>query len=185
MSQETYRDAAYLGQPVRSLQSMLRAISFTNSAIPRIVPNGVFDEQTLEALMVFQREEGLPVTGKADKTTWETLTEAYEESNFVLSQPRSANLFPDYPYVVIPGTYSPFLIPIQGMFNVLSTILSNLEPVTVNGVHTGASVHNTIWLQERCGEPPNGILDRTVWDRLSRLYDAFVIRNPNTIPNGS
>lgn len=172
-------DDEFLGQPVRSLQSMLRTISFVNTSIPRVVPTGVFDEQTLEALMTFQRESSLPVTGQTDAATWEKLTQTYEEANFMLSPPRPANLYPAHTFVILPGSFSQYLIPIQGMFNVLSSVISNIEPVPVNGVHSGPSVHNTIWLQQCCGEPANGILDRTVWDRLARLYDTFIIRNPN------
>ena len=59
----------HAGQPVFHLQTMLRTISFWNSAIPQLIPTGIFDEPTLEAVMIFQREFHPPVTGMVDYGT--------------------------------------------------------------------------------------------------------------------
>ena len=56
-------ESKYLGRPVKSLQAMLRQISYVYPVIPRLVPDGLFGEETLEAVMIFQREFRLPVTG--------------------------------------------------------------------------------------------------------------------------
>ena len=53
------RQMRYVGRPVRSLQTMLRAISFQYPAIPRLIPDGVFGERTLEAVMVFHCFSGI------------------------------------------------------------------------------------------------------------------------------
>ena len=50
-----------IGQPVRSLQTMLRTISFAYPFLPRLTPDGIFGERTLEAVMLFQREFFPPV----------------------------------------------------------------------------------------------------------------------------
>ena len=52
-----------IGQPVRSLQTMLRELSFLYDFLPRLTPDGIFGERTLEAVMLFQREFFPPVTG--------------------------------------------------------------------------------------------------------------------------
>ena len=41
-----------IGQPVRSLQTMLRTISFAYPFLPRLTPDGIFGERTLEAVML-------------------------------------------------------------------------------------------------------------------------------------
>ena len=41
----------YIGNPVLSLQEMLRTISFQYPILPRLIPDGVFGEQTLEAVI--------------------------------------------------------------------------------------------------------------------------------------
>ena len=44
-----------IGQSVRSLQTMLRELSFVYDFLPRLTPDGIFGERTLEAVMLFQR----------------------------------------------------------------------------------------------------------------------------------
>ena len=66
-----------IGQPVRSLQTMLRELSYHYSFLPRLTPDGVFGERTLEAVMLFQRELHPPVTGRVDQGVWDAIAERY------------------------------------------------------------------------------------------------------------
>ena len=43
-----------IGQPVRSLQTMLRTISFAYPFLPRLTPDGIFGERTLEPSCSFR-----------------------------------------------------------------------------------------------------------------------------------
>ena len=45
---------AFLRGPVSTLQEMLRTISHVDRAIPFLRPTGIFDEDTLAAVMTFQ-----------------------------------------------------------------------------------------------------------------------------------
>lgn len=45
-----------VAQPIRSLQYMLNRLSLRYDFLPALVPDGVFGERTLEAVMLFQRE---------------------------------------------------------------------------------------------------------------------------------
>ena len=47
-----------LGRPVRSLQTMLRAISLSYPFLPRLVPDGIFEERTELAVVLFQQNFG-------------------------------------------------------------------------------------------------------------------------------
>ena len=62
-----------LAKPVSSLQYMLRQLSRTYHSLPQLVVDGVFGERTLEAVMRFQKEAGLPVTGTVDQATWNAI----------------------------------------------------------------------------------------------------------------
>ena len=59
-------EAEHNGQPIRSLQYMLNQLAIHNDILTRLAVDGIFGERTLEAVMVFQRENGLPVTGVVD-----------------------------------------------------------------------------------------------------------------------
>ena len=68
-----------IGQPVRSLQTMLRTISFAYPFLPRLTPDGIFGERTLEAVMLFQREFFPPVTGQVNQATWDAIVSLYHQ----------------------------------------------------------------------------------------------------------
>ena len=74
------RSPLFINAPVLSLQTMLREISFQYPSIPRVTPDGVFGERTLEAVMVFQREFFPPVTGMVDNDTWDAIAVVYQLS---------------------------------------------------------------------------------------------------------
>ena len=51
-----YIPASFSQGPVTSLQSMLRAIAFVEQQFPVISATGLFDEDTLEAVLRFQKQ---------------------------------------------------------------------------------------------------------------------------------
>ncbi|MEG2987840.1 MAG: peptidoglycan-binding domain-containing protein [Oscillospiraceae bacterium] len=63
--------------PIEVMQQMLREVSFSHVVLPHIIPNGLFDEATLEAVMIFQRDFIPPVTGIVDYPTWDALAILY------------------------------------------------------------------------------------------------------------
>ena len=67
----------FMGLPVRSLQLMLGSLAQGRPGLAQLVPDGIFGEATLEAVMRFQREHGLAVTGRVDLETWEAIAAAY------------------------------------------------------------------------------------------------------------
>ena len=64
---------------VANLQRYLRRlVVFDEYKNIDLVPiDGIFEEQTREALKEYQRTRGLPITGKAEKLTWDTLFAEY------------------------------------------------------------------------------------------------------------
>ena len=54
---------SFVGQPVRSLQTMLRVIAEDGGYIPTVVPDGIYGPQTATAVSTFQRRHALPITG--------------------------------------------------------------------------------------------------------------------------
>ena len=65
------KDAIY------KLQTYLRAQRLVNEDFPSLPVDGVFDTQTKDALIEFQKNNGLNPTGTVDKNTWELLYTQY------------------------------------------------------------------------------------------------------------
>ena len=68
---------SFVGQPIRSLQTMLRVIAEDDPTHLRIVPDGIYGPETTAAVSTFQRKHGLPVTGVTDHATWEAVVGVY------------------------------------------------------------------------------------------------------------
>lgn len=70
-------DIGATGQKVEQMQEQLNAISNNYPLIPKIAADGIFGENTQEAVRVFQDVFGLPVTGTVDYRTWFKIQEIY------------------------------------------------------------------------------------------------------------
>jgi len=65
------------GESVSQMQDQLNVIAAVYSIIPRIAVDGVFGQQTAEAVRAFQGVFSLPATGIVDFTTWYKISEIY------------------------------------------------------------------------------------------------------------
>lgn len=70
-------DIGASGPKVRQLQEQLDTIAEVYSAIPRITPDGIYGEQTKNAVSEFQSIFGLPQTGITDFRTWYKISHIY------------------------------------------------------------------------------------------------------------
>lgn len=158
-------------QAVLILQNILRVISFSHPHIPIPPANGIFDERTLEAVMVFQRDFGLPVTGVVDQATWKKLSIQYRTP----SHPAAFLHFTSEngQNAIRPGERSDSLYLIQEMLDALSTKLEGLRPTARDGVLQGATLEDIRMLQTGCGLPATGILDYQTLFCIIRLYRIF------------
>lgn len=69
-----------LARAVYRIQTLLSGLSRSFPQLPDVAADGVFGEETLEAVMIFQRDFGLGVTGMVDVQTWDALHRVYRET---------------------------------------------------------------------------------------------------------
>ena len=171
-----------LAKPVSSLQYMLNQLSQTYRFLPQLVPDGVYGERTLEAVMRFQREAGLPVTGTVDQATWDAIRSSWLEQQSRESYARAARVFPSEGIQVHEVNTKEYMIVPQTMFNVLSRHFEGIVPCQADGIHGPASAENVRWLQKAAGLPVTGCMDKATWDALSHLYEIFVVQDLDCQP---
>ena len=156
------------GSPVRDVQHMLNVLSFSHTAIPRLVEDGVFGERTLEGVMIFQRDFALPVTGVVDYDTWLALRVQTD----LIAQRDGAPI----PLQIISPQYTPTASGTPE-WEFVRTILTSLSSILNNFPNTPASDSENIRQIQRLAQlPVTGVLDRPTWDILVRLYHALVVR---------
>lgn len=163
--------------PVQSLQHMLNHLARTLNGLPRLAETGVFDEATLEAVMIFQRDFGLPVTGIVDQLTWDAITDAYYLNLFQFGEPPLLHVFPSGTAAIQEAESAAEIRIAQAVMTELLTFISNFEAPLLDGVNTGATTRNLKRIQSLSNMPDSGILDRATWAILAALYRTFVTRH--------
>lgn len=171
-----------LSHPVSSLQYMLRQLARVYPFLPELAVDGEFGQRTLEAVMLFQREFHLPVTGVVDRSTWEAICNAWLREEAQNGQTRPTRIFPSEGTEVEEGKCREYMILPQTMFQVLGKRFEGIVADVPDGEHGPASVANTRWLQRAAGLPETGVMDRATWGMLSRLYEVFVVEEMDKRP---
>lgn len=164
--------ANYIGKPIRSLQTMLRAVAAEHRDIPPVVPDGIFGADTEAAVRAFQRSSALPETGTVDNATWNQLVAVFLALDVFPAEPLRLQLQPGQ--TISPGARNRNLFLMQGMLLALSTRYQNLPAPAVTGVHDAASVRAVEALQTLAGLPATGTIDRATWRCLSRLHTLAI-----------
>lgn len=161
---------------IRELQLMLRQLADYYAFLPPVQISGIFDETTLEAVLLFQRELSPPVTGLVDEKTMSAIYRQWAGIEAWLAQGRALRAFPAEGCWVEPLREQTYMILPQMMFQVLSRYFSGIAAQVPDGIHVGASVENVRWLQRAAGMRESGILCPYSWELLCRLYEIFVVQ---------
>ena len=163
-------DESFVGQPIRSLQTMLRVIAEDDPTHPTVIPDGIYDQETITAVSAFQRRHGLPITGVADENTWTAITEAYEEALVKVGKAQPIEIIMDPGKVFRRGEYSPYLYLLQSMLLYLSQLHPSINTPTHNGTLDSPTAEALAGFQLLAGLPPSGELDKLTWKYLVNQF---------------
>lgn len=164
-----------VGEPVRSLQTFLRKISYSRD-IPTVVPDGIFGNQTRSSLEEFQQLYGLPVTGEADLDTWNKIIEIFDEVTEETAPPKRLLIFPEEAYIIDIGGEDEFLYVIQGAMKVISDNVENVPGLSITGIHDNESVEAVKSIQKIAGLDENGVIDKKTVNAITDVYEFYVIK---------
>ena len=162
---------------VRNLQRYLRRLSFEENDIQAVPIDGIFASRTEEALSEFQRMNRLPVTGRADKITWDLLFEEYQRLDRKTDHREILDLFPKAPprYQTTLGEQSSFIGLVQWMLLELSAFYDTLSPSVVTGQMDIATSDSVSEFQRIHRIPQTGQVDRNTWNHISKAYSQYTV----------
>ena len=161
---------SFMGQPVRSLQTMLRVISEDDPTLPTVVPDGIYGQETMTAIAAFQRRNSIPVTGITDQLTWETIVKAYDEAFIRIHKAQPIEIIMDPVKVYRRGESSPYLYLLQSMLVYLSKYHSTIPEPPHNGILDLGTSEALVGFQLLAGLPPTGELDKITWKYLVNQF---------------
>ena len=162
----------------RNLQRYLRQLSFSEPTIPTPPVDGIFEARTEEALREYQRLRGLPVTGEADRATWERLYAEYRASLAYRSPPAAPDLFPTEPqsFLLRAGAESFLVSALQYMLQELGHLYGELEELTVTGIYDQPTQAAVLAFQARNGILPTGSVDLLTWNTVTNQHNTYFRR---------
>ena len=166
---------SFVGQPVRSLQTMLRVIAENDELQPSVIPDGIYGPQTVTAVSSFQRRNGLPITGSVDQTTWERIVAAYEPALIAVGPVVPLEIILDPKQIIRQGEEHPNLYLVQAILTVLSQAYGSITAPAVTGVLDIPTANALSQFQTLALLPVTGELDRETWKHLALHYPAATV----------
>lgn len=163
-------NGSFVGQPIRSLQTMLRVISEYNGSVPTVIPDGIYGNNTRAAVTTFQRNNGLPATGITDQQTWEKIVAQYDDAIIFIGKAEPIEIIMDPNRIYVLGDRSPNLYLVQSILNYLSTQHETISAPSSDGVLDDLTAASILSFQKLNDLPATGNLDRKTWKMLSKQY---------------
>lgn len=161
---------SFVGQPIRSLQTMLRVIAEKDPTHIRIVPDGIYGPETMRAVSTFQRKHGLSVTGITDQATWEAIVAVYEPALVEQDEAHPVQIILNPGQRIRKGEQHPHIYPVQGMLMVLSELYGSIGRPGMSGILDEATSDSLASFQYLSGLPMTGELDKHTWKHLALQY---------------
>lgn len=161
---------SFVGQPIRSLQTMLRVIAESDDRQPSVVPDGIYGPDTITAVSTFQRRAGLPITGVTDQATWEAVVAAYEPALVEVDEAEPLNIILNAGQIIRRGEHHPNIYLVQAMLTVLSEVYSSITPPSMSGTVDIPTADSISRFQELNLLPVTGELDKHTWKHLALQY---------------
>ena len=175
---------SYPGSPLRRgaagpdvvvVQTELNRIGQNYPAIPKIQPvDGVFGQQTEEAVRRFQEIFGLTADGVVGKATWYRLVSLYvgvnRLSELVSEGQRMFGIPFQAPQAVSEGSPRNQVLMVQYFLSILAQFDPLIPFVTLDGIYGPATRQAVRSFQTAQGLPVTGTVDTATWNAL---YSAF------------
>lgn len=164
------RSDSFLSQPIRSLQTMLRVIAEQDNRYSSVVPDGIYGNDTRNAVSTFQRRHGLPVTGVTDQDTWEAIVGVYDPALIQVAEAEPLYVVLNPNQVIRKGERHPHLYLVQGMLAVLSDVYESVAQPSHSGILDDPTADAIASFQYLSRLPMTGNLDKHTWKHLALHY---------------
>ena len=158
---------------VRELQRMLRVLAFDNLDVPLISVDGIFGQETADAVAAAQAMLRLPSDGRVNFSTWVALVNATHEVRQMNQPPLPMPVYDsDDP---ADGTDAPCdaAFGAQMMCRSLSRHFANIPEPQLTGLWDDATARDLETIQQICDLPVTGRMDTPTWNALTKAYTLF------------
>lgn len=157
------------GKEVEKLQLFLVEIVPLFPNMPIINIDGVYGEETKNAVKKFQSLNSLPVTGDVDTYTWNVLNNLYSKAN----KKRQNDEFLDQSVnVVKEGSNNNYVVDLQKYLNKISVKYPTIGILNVDGRFGPKTKASVIEFQRLFNLPQDGIVGTATWEAIYNISEG-------------
>jgi len=161
----------YTGTGARDLQYFLRFIAEFNPAVLAPAIDGVFGNETEEAVISFQREYGLAQTGVVNTPVWEAIYSTYRGMLESLPAGYFSQTTEPYPgFPVRLGSRGEEVLRIQEYLNLIASAYPQIPSLTPDGIFGPATQAAVLAFQSLFGIEPTGIVALNTYNAIASEY---------------
>ncbi|MFA9423592.1 MAG: peptidoglycan-binding protein, partial [Sedimentibacter sp.] len=155
------------------LQFFINILSIYYDTIPEVIITGIFDSQTRNGVIEFQKTMGLTETGIVNPENWDIM---YKMILDIFETLPADDVY--LPYIPYPardyekgyGTEQPGVFIIQVMLSYISLLTPSIPKIEVNGIFDEKTESAVIAFQNLAGIEPTGLVNEATWIELTRVY---------------
>lgn len=162
------------GPSVKILQYYLCFLSYFNLKLPYVAVDGIFSDETRDAVLAFQSLYGLDVDGLVGIDTWDMIQNAY--AGVLTSLPDeyrsySSLLYPGY--IITTGASGKVVEQLQTYLKTIAANNPSIPDVTVDGYYGEETKKAVLAVQKLEGIEQNGQVGVLTWNAIVNLYNQF------------
>lgn len=162
------------GPSVKILQYYLCFLSYFNLKLPYVAVDGIFGNETRDAVLAFQSLYGLEVDGIVGRDTWDMVQNAY--AGVLTSLPDeyrsySSLLYPGY--IITTGASGKVVEQLQTYLKTIAANNPSIPDVTVDGYYGEETKKAVLAVQKLEGIEQNGQVGVLTWNAIVNLYNQF------------
>lgn len=169
------------GEKVFILQYFLSVLAEFYNNIPFISITGVFENETKNAVIAFQKSQNLPQTGIVNDVTWNEIYRDFRGIVTTVIEPGATpkTFIPFAGTTLQVGSSGEEVTTLQQYLNNISSVYENISPVAVTGEFNQATMNSVMQYQKEFGLKVTGTVDRTTWNSIGSTYlDIVSANNP-------
>ncbi len=162
------------GDGVRVIQYYLQVAARFNDAIPPVIVDGIFGEATRQAVMAFQRQQGLAQDGIVGQQTWIRLyrTVRGAGAQVPLFAVTTAQPYPGY--VLRSGSRGENVALLQEYLTAISLYDTSIPSVPITGYFGDQTYNSVVSFQRQYGLAVDGMVGMETWNRIVSIYTTLM-----------
>ncbi|MBR2370586.1 MAG: peptidoglycan-binding protein [Clostridia bacterium] len=160
------------GNGVRNLQYYISYVAGYYDSIPPVSIDGVFGEQTVNAVKDVQSTFGLAVDGIVGEATWDALYRAYRGIIDTVPSKFTEGVAIPFPGVVLRlGAESEDVRIVQEYLNFISQTYTQIPGVTPTGYFGNMTRESVLAFQRVFGLDVTGVVGAITWSAIAAVYE--------------